>query len=353
MKNIGISIIRTLKSKVSNKSKLAMLAQLTVKCGCFLLAYLCCSAVVSAQTDFSKLVAFGDSLSDTGNIANITIDFPFPFYQNRISDGPVALDYLASAIGSNADSSLHLNGGVGGDNYAIAGANILGSDAEDLSSQVSAYLLRTGNSADNNALYAVIIGGNDIRGIRSETSVAAANAAIDQMLDALIVQLTRLSNAGGAEFFIANVANIGRLPETIQRLPSDPGVVARAEAYSQRYNQLLLQRLTTFASQTGAQVRLFDLFSELESLINNASSFGFTQTQIGCFELDGFEFHPDCVFGFRFDRFVFFDNLHPTGATNNIVGQSMVQRLAQPALPTNANTVPIGALLMLLLNDDD
>ncbi len=54
------------------------------------IAWLLAAAHVKAQ--FSQLYTFGDSLSDTGNLASITLDFPPPFFMNRISNGPVAVE---------------------------------------------------------------------------------------------------------------------------------------------------------------------------------------------------------------------------------------------------------------------
>lgn len=309
------------------------------------------SSAANAQQDYSKLVAFGDSLSDTGNLSSVTLPFPYPFYQNRVSDGPVALDYLAESIGSTASASLHLDGSNDGYNYAVAGGNILGSDVEDLAPQVSAYLNRVNGAADTQALHAVIMGGNDIRAIRGITSSSIANSEINLILDQLFTQLTRLSNAGATQFLIANVANIGRIPETLQREASDPGVSNRVEGYSQSYNVLLQQRVTDFVQQTGAQITLFDLFAELETIIDNATQLGFSYTEVGCFvDLD---FHPGCLFGFAFDQFIFFDNLHPTNGTNQIIAQAMIERLEQvlPEIPVDNSSASFLPAIMLLLNN--
>ncbi len=315
--------------------------------------YSCVTTGAYAQSSFSKLVAFGDSLSDTGNIANITFDFPFPYYENRITDGPVALDYIAQHIGSNANASLHLNGQTGGYNYAVAGGNIVGNDIEDLTAQVTSYLSRVNGNADPNALFVIFIGGNDVRGIRGVTSTQAAYSSIEQMLSVLITQMSRLSSAGAQNFLVSNVANIGRLPESIQRESSDPGVVSRVASYSVRYNKRLLEELTEFVKSTKRVVRHFDVYAVLEEIINDATSLGIVQTTVGCFDFDSFDFHPDCfsIFGIRFERFVFFDNLHPTSLTHQIVGNAMIQQLSQPPLRNSVSTSSVAPFLMLLLDD--
>lgn len=296
---------------------------------------------------FSKLVVFGDSLSDTGNLASVTVNFPFPFFANRLSNGPILADFLADQIGSNAEASRHLSGSSSGFNYAIAGGNIVGADPEDLAAQVTAYLVREQTQADPLALYFVFMGGNDLRDIRSITSPVQANARISQVLDALVAQISRLAEAGATTFLVPNMPNIGRLPETLQREEGDAGVTIRARDYSLFYNQQLAVRIAKLRSELDIGITEFDLFSELEVLFGNSARFGFTQTQIGCFEIDGFNFQPDCVFGTRFDRFVFFDNIHPTARTNELVGLTLAEVAPKSVFsPLNLVITPILQLLL-------
>lgn len=297
------------------------------------------------QSEFSQLIVFGDSLSDTGNLA--VVNLPPPYYRNRISDGPVIADLIAAAIGSNADRSGHLLGGGDGFNYAVAGGDIDGTDREDLTQQVSAYLSRVDNTADPNALYLMFVGGNDLRGIRSITSAGQASIEISNTLDMLLTQLSRLRGAGARAFFIPNVANIGRIPETLGRELTDPGISARAETYTRDYNQRLVQSLAPLSnSDRNLSIQVFDLFQSFENLIDNASDFGFTNTQEGCFDPNDFEIELECLL-FGFGRRVFFDNIHPSSASNSIVGQQMI--LALPRLPADDRLEPVIAPILQLL----
>ncbi|MBF0112690.1 MAG: hypothetical protein HQK74_08145, partial [Desulfamplus sp.] len=62
--------------------------------------------------EFKNIVVFGDSLSDNGNLFSIT-EYPSePYYQGRISNGPVWYDYLVEELGV---TGITLN-------YAYAGA---------------------------------------------------------------------------------------------------------------------------------------------------------------------------------------------------------------------------------------
>jgi len=304
-----------------------------------------------AQTRYSNVIIFGDSLSDTGNLAGTIINLPFPYYNNRISNGPVAVDHVAKALGKNANASKHLTSiQQRGYNYAIAGGNIVGNDPEDLNSQVNAYLSRTNNKIDSNALYIFMIGGNDLRGIHSISNAATASIRIQQTVNTLSMQLSRLLNAGTKHALVANIPNIGRLPETIQREASTPNISSRATRYSQQYNQQLEKALNTLRQQHNAQIITFDLYQNMESLLRQAPNLGFTQTQRGCFNSNNFTFHPDCQLGTRFDRFVFFDNIHPTSKTHQWLGDQIIQTLRFASHPKTNTQIVLPALILLLEN---
>jgi len=346
--------------RVSNQSMAALANAYRLKFSMLALALLVClfcSVAAKAQVqNFSNFIAFGDSLSDTGNLASsLPINLPFPFFDNRISDGPVAIDYLSAAIGFDARASE-----VGGFNFAVAGGNIVGLQREDLTAQVSSYLARTNGVADSNALYFVMLGGNDLRRLRSQTDVSIAQSEIDAIVEQLLVQLTRLRSAGATHFFVSNVPNVGRIPETLQRETVDAGIAARAEQYTRDFNQLLNQKLLQFTQQNSANVIEYDLFTKIELILDSPADFGFLISLEGCFDIgeienvgDLFEiadaFHPLCEVGTRFDRFVFFDKLHPASGVNQIVGESMIQALSA-APPVTEPPAYLSALYLLLLD---
>ncbi len=309
------------------------------------------SAASKAQTStFSKLVVFGDSISDTGNLA--LFDLPPPFFENRISNGLVSVDLIAQSIGSNADRSGHLLGQQdGGFNYAVSGGNVVGSDPEDLTSQVSAFLNRVNQQADRNALYVVIIGGNDLRDIRSIIDPVTANSAIITVITQLDSQLRRLSNAGARAFVIANVANIGRIPETLNLSAQDPSIAIRAEQYVRQYNTALSPLLDEFAQTPELAVVEFDLFQALEDVLNNADSLGFSNSQEGCFNASDFSVELECLL-LGFDSRVFFDNIHPSALTHRLISPLIIAEI--PDLPQEI--IPrepffITPILPLLLED--
>ncbi len=70
--------------------------------------------------DITGIVAFGDSLSDTGNTFLAAGTPPAPYYQGHYSNGPIWLEYLASREGV-APPTPSLK--PGGTDYAWGGAD--------------------------------------------------------------------------------------------------------------------------------------------------------------------------------------------------------------------------------------
>ena len=311
----------------------------------------------AAEQTFSNFIAFGDSLSDTGNLASsLPINLPFPFFDNRISDGPVAIDHLSASFGFDAQASE-----VGGFNFSVAGGNIVGNQVEDLGQQIGSYLARVNGIADPSALYFVMIGGNDLRSLRSQTDANTAATEISAISNKLMLELSRLQLAGAKNFFLVNVANVGRIPETLQKEANDPGIGARAEQYTRIFNTQFDANVIEFVEQTSAKVFLYDLFVEFESILDSPFDFGFIVSTEGCFDIGEIEnladlfgqaFHPLCVLGTRFDRFVFFDNLHPASGVNQIIGESMIARMSMPPVSASpASTFNIISVIILLLQE--
>ena len=107
--------------------------------------------------NFSDVVVFGDSLSDSGNVGRFTTN-----------PDPVWSEIVAQTFGASGMNSL-----AGGPNYAFAGACVnpdqnayCKSDeifpVPRVPQQIALYLSQSGGSADPNALYAIWGGVNDV-----------------------------------------------------------------------------------------------------------------------------------------------------------------------------------------------
>lgn len=131
---------------------------------------------------YDKMFVFGDSLSDSGNLATLAAFSPvgsgpdeFKFlneapYFHGFSNGPTAVFHLAGLLNvPNFKPSLYLLSIIDGTNFAVAGARAAGDTTIDLNFQIGAFLTTLqaqGGKAPSDALYVLFIGGNDIRDMR-------------------------------------------------------------------------------------------------------------------------------------------------------------------------------------------
>jgi phospholipase/lecithinase/hemolysin len=297
----------------------------------FILLLLIISSWAQAAGQYSRVYVFGDSLSDTGNLASIIGPFPAPYYMNRVSNGPVAVEILANKLGLNADASLHLIGPAVGSNYAVAGANALGGEEIDLGSQVLLFQANHGNVAPADALYVMMIGGNDVRGARVDPDFTSAKNTVNAAVAQVMQSIMTLAQSGARSFLVINSPNIGIIPETqlIAASYNEPKLSIRSRKLSQIYRVALHQALQDLKHDSDLQITEFDLFKFFNKLAKQADRYGITNTTDACFNPATFSFHIDCNFGLSFDQFFFFDEIHPTARVHGILGEALYAALGK------------------------
>lgn len=291
-----------------------------------LLLWLAPALAVAAP--FSALYVFGDSLSDTGNLAAIRGEFPEPFYRNRVSNGPVAVDVLAARLGLSAEASRYLIGRSAGGNYAVAGARADGNDLIDLTSQVVVFLAHQGNDAPADALYVVFIGGNDVRNARSERDAAAANAIIDAAVAEVANNVERLIRAGARSLLVMNSPDVGLLPETrmLAQESSDPFLPQRATQLSERYAAQLHRVLPQLQREhAGVWLQEVDVYTTSRLIAQQPARFGIDNIVDACFSTETLMFLAGCAAGANFERYYFFDKIHPTATVHRLIGEGIYE----------------------------
>ena len=289
------------------------------------------SSWAQAGSQYSRIYIFGDSLSDTGNLASIIGAFPPPYYMNRVSNGPVAVDVLASKLGLDATASLHLIGPASGSNYAVAGANAFGDEAIDLDTQVLMFLANHGYVAPDDALYVVFIGGNDIRTARDDPNHISAINTVTSAVTQVKQAIMDLGASGAQSFLLINAPNVGVIPETrlISAAFDEPAIARRATLLSRLYRRDLHRMARQLEHQQAVQITEFDLFSYFNKLVRQGDRYGFTNVTEACFSSDSLSFHPDCDSGLNFDQFIFFDEIHPTARVHALVGEALFATLSK------------------------
>lgn len=273
-----------------------------------------------SENEFENLYVLGDSLSDQKNLAS-TGQIPFlagpPYADGRFSNGPVAVELLAESLGLELKPSLHLIQQFTGTNFAVAGAKAGGQEPIDLTTQLGALLSLNPAGFSERDLFILFFGGNDIRGTRS---IASNKDAFPILLDAAkkVVEAAQILISFGAQnIMIVNAPDIGKIPETGLAPGNDTRLSRRLSIRSRVFNFFLKRSVLQLRRQTVARIVPVDLFGFLKFLTKNGKDLGYKNVTGACFvqtgplPTDQIE-NPLC----DFDRFLFFDTIHPTAVTH-------------------------------------
>jgi phospholipase/lecithinase/hemolysin len=294
------------------------------------------AASVARAADFSAEYVFGDSLSDNGNLASIgpSIGLTFndpPSYNNSFTNGPVAVQLLAESLGLSANASLWLTSpSPQGTNYAVGGATAATPSPVgiNLLNQVDAYSAFESGHADPNALYVVMIGGNDVRNAALGAGASAVTAGVQDELAAI----TTLSGEGAEHFLVVNVPNVGLIPEFTQADPANPTQVADATMFSQMYDTDLAAGLTGLDLSAGTTLTDFDLYDLNANILANAAAHGFTNTTDPCYSnTPGSAASSTGCTTANIDSFVYWDDIHPTAPVQALWAKGFESAVPEPS----------------------
>lgn len=278
-----------------------------------------------------RIVVFGDSLSDNGNVAIATNNlFPGSNYDGgRFTNGPgttpasaapvgLWVEQLAGRLGVAAPQPFLAGGG--GTNYAVASATTGSNGLYNISDQVGIYGLTHPGGADANALYTFWGGANDLfNGSGSPTGAAASLAGNIQLLAA----------AGAKNFLWVNLPPLGSTPRAVAE-GSTASLTAAALAFNQTWAKevLLLRGL-------GINVTGVDANALFTSIASNPGSFGFTNVATPAQGLAGVD--PN--------SYLFWDIQHPTTAGHAAVANAAYDSLSAPE-PETAATILAGLAVL-------
>ena len=295
-----------------------------------LLLLLLPATLLAAQYD--GVYVFGDSLSDNGNLASVIGPFPEPpYYQNRVSNGLLAVEVMAARLGLPMEPSLHLIGPAQGGNYAVAGARAARNEPQDLGMQVTLFLANHGGVAPADALYVMFLGGNDIRSARDSVDPVAAQALLNDAAQAITGQMRLLAQAGARHWLLVNAPDIGRIPETslLAGALGLPQLVTAAHDLSLYFNRQLKMGLHGLRKDTDSDVAVFDLYKRFGKILDKAGKLGFSNSTEPCFSSVQGAYTAGCNFGLNIDQYVFFDEIHPTARVHAMIGDMMYRKVSE------------------------
>ena len=280
------------------------------------LAAVSTAGAAGAQT-YNRLVVFGDSLSDNGNLYLATggaAPTSPPYYQGRFSSGPV----FTERLGFNASNFM---GPVTGSiNYAFGGART-DSQASPMGMrvQLAQYQSRGGKFGAGD-LVSILGGANNIfqglpaAGASANPQGSIAPVALSAAADMNFI-VGSVAQAGAGTILVTNLPKLSLTPQ-FRATPAAP----LADYAVTTFNGALLTGLNaTAAARPGTNIIMMDLFKIGDVIAANPGAFGVSNVTQPCFNGVTVCANPNDYF--------YFDGVHPTAA-----GHAVIARLANDYL---------------------
>lgn len=284
----------------------------------FIALGLCCSLMVSAEP-LNKIVVFGDSLSDNGNLYEYMkrqLPLSPPYHQGRFTNGPVWVEHLAKYY-FPSDPNAHLL------DYAFGGSGIRGDDDDDdeeeallsLDREIDSYLLAHHDRADESSLYVVWMGSNNYLAIPEEV-----DSTLNKVNDGIRTSLLRLVSKGAKHILVVNLPDLGKTPAAV-----DFDAVDLLTTFSVRHNAMLGEQVEDLKKEyPSVQWLLLDVGDIFSRAVNFPESYGFTNVTDTCYEAATLSASPQSVLkmvaGVKSETavdacegYLFFDPVHPSG----------------------------------------
>ena len=247
--------------------------------------------VISGASSFSGIIAYGDSLSDNGNLYT-AFGYPPspPYYHGRFSNGPVAVEQMAAMLG------------VPLFDYAVGGATSGIGNYVDNGTQTALGMGKLpGMLAEiaqplppisiANALFVVWGGANDF--LAGGSPIVAADN-----IDFIVGQL---ESEGATHILVPGLPDLGLTPE----FAGGP-LAGVATQYTLAFNQTMLAGLPAGATY-------FNTYGFLNGIEANPAAYGLSNLNTPC--LNGTT--PCATPG----QYLFWDDIHPTTATDTLLAK--------------------------------
>jgi len=277
----------------------------------FLCIAVCCFVSFSASA-FDAIVAFGDSLTDTGNVPAE----PYLHYQGRWSNGPLWIEYLSTQLGFpyNPSNNFAHSGGTTGGALGETGRYVPAGDV-------------------SNTLFVVWAGGNDfLQQYQSfwfnETAwIQLTTASANNISNAVVT----LRSKGARFILVPNTVDLTTIP-LLNKLPGF--LKSYLQSKVKMFNNKLSRSLTAL-QKTYPDLTIYraDMYIGEKTLLKTAKANGFTQKSIDALTdpklLDKSFTGPGA-------KYVFWDPIHPTSKSHSYIANVFYTAIGRPQ-PVVAN----------------
>lgn len=321
------------------------------------------SSITSFNQDssftFSKMYVFGDSLSDQGNIFNLTtsvqpiFNIPvipgFPYFEGRFSNGLVWVENLATDLGltiipstelsapqtflastfNGATTTQSVNFAYGGAQTGTEGAGDVGNFIPGVLTQVQFFIddhQEAEQLADPEALYIIWAGPNDYQTI--------PDANPETVVDNIETAITSLFDLGGRNFLVPNLPDLGQVP--IAQVPDNPVSTEQLTNLTQQHNLLLEETLDELSgSLIGINLIPLEIDELFNNIVTNPEEFGFTNISEPCLNSNPIDLANNSTEEILMnlgtctqpDERLFWDQLHITASAQDILGEFALEAL--------------------------
>lgn len=283
--------------------------------------------------DIKRLVVFGDSLLDTGNVIK-TLGVPGkPYHDGRFSNGLVSTEVLANLIAKDQGVEF-----VDHKNYAIGGAFTHGSNPTSLlknhafpvSEQLTRYENEEGRFKEDDLV--VINGGANNFMFTIYTEIPYINVTAKLRVARDLRKITRKAIKMGAKNIIVwNIPDVTRAPAYKDYLTNWVGKFFRSylQVNINLQNGLLRNRIADLQIIfPNVNIKLFDFYTLLNDCGDNPDKYGLENTTDVCVDSYG---GADSLGNIQYDieiiadpeKYLCWDYCHPTAKANRIVADGM------------------------------
>ncbi|WP_250627444.1 SGNH/GDSL hydrolase family protein [Pinirhizobacter soli] len=266
-----------------------------------------------APPGITRIIVFGDSLSDTLNAWNRSlrlVPHAKSWSAGRFSNGKVWPEITSRLTGLDL-----MNFAFGA---AAADGNVL---IPGIVQQVDTWrqLRAKGRNVDDNRnVYAILIGGNDFINYGKQA---------DEVLASVEFAARKLLDDGAEHIVLMNLPDISLAPE-VRGSSRETTVRSQVLAFN-RGLEMLRERLSG-----PSRVDIFDTYSHFAAALENPADYGFDNVKDSCLDIPGqgplvyAGWHAVASACKTADTYLFWDRLHPTRRVHAVLGEAMADFIA-------------------------
>ncbi len=271
---------------------------------------------MSPNAKINRIIAFGDSLSDTGNLYNGS-QWVFPnrdsWFLGHFSNGLVWTEYLAK----NKEVPLYnwSVGGAAGTNQYVALTGIY-----DQVTSFLTYMKMAKHYNPDNSLITLEFGLNDFMNYQREVADVKAD---------LSSALIRLTETGTRNILLFTLPDATKAP---QFKYTTPETVATVRQKIIDFNAFIAEQALLYQDK-GLNVVLYDAHDTFEKITTHPQQHGFENSTEPCLNINRnssmdylyrHDLTDDCAYHGS-DKYVFWGVTHPTTATHQYIADHIIQ----------------------------